>query len=139
MHVQLEIFKTKKMEEEKKLKSEFLEVLKAMLLENNVRLDITNDVIMGNNILDCAKEIGIELDVLLNTMLSESDQTSNKQQIRFNFESSLTQKIKCIIENKTYLNSRLDSKITSGNLTLIRSKVTEFSDKYFILETPLKV
>ena len=127
------------MEEEKKLKSEVLEVLKAMLLENNVRLDITNDDIMGNNILDCAKEIGIELDVLLNTMLSESDKTSNKQQIRFNFESSLTQKIKCIIENNTYLYSRLDSKITSGNLTLIRSKVTEFSDKYFILETLLKV
>ena len=126
-----------KMKEEKELKQEFLNILKATLAENIVKTEATDAVIIENTIVNCIKEVSKKLEEQLILTQKESEKETNKQIVRDHFESGLSNKIKEAIEGKVYLNSRLDSKITGENQTEIRRKVTEFSDKYFILEIPL--
>lgn len=126
------------MKEEKKLKQEFLNVLKDTLKANIVDIKVTDVVIIENTIADCIKEISRSLEEQLILIQKESEQKTNKKIVRDHFENGLVQKIKEAIEGKVYLYSRLDSKITGDNQLEIRKKVTKFSDKYFYKEMPLE-
>ena len=76
------------------------------------------------------------MDSFNNPIVDFESKTNRK--IISKFENEIVQEIIKIIESKIYLNSRLDSKITSDNQIEIRKIVAEFSNKYFYKEKTLK-